>query len=174
MFLGLITLAVATLVYRWQKIVDRETAALSELRTLLSRYAVLSNTLFLKQPYVGVETSQEDLSAFYTISDGEIELYTIRDQIYICAPDAVVNAVLNCDKCYRDWKVAYTEESDDGDRSAQREKVMDAVSKFRFAHHKMLLSMREEFADHHSFSIFKPFRSYFSLRKKRSSGNVLR
>ncbi|MCE8508767.1 hypothetical protein KBY28_09945 [Ruegeria pomeroyi] len=150
-FLGFVTIAIATLVYRWQKAVDRETAALSELRELLSRYAVLSHKLFLKQPYRDQEYDPKELDSFFSISDEEIELYTLRDQIYVTAPSPVVDAVLDCDAKFRNWKISFP-----GSNVADEQVIEEsrqASTEFKFAHEKMLLAMRQEISSHNKMPV---------------------
>lgn len=150
-FLGIVTLLVATLVYRWQKNVDRETVSLQEMRGLLSRYAVLSHRLYLKQPYRGVEYSEMQLDEFFNISDDEIELYTLRDQIYVTAPEKVRNSVLKCDGAFRAWKQSFPQygETDSGKINFAREKSSD----FKFSHEAMLIVMRSEFNAHNQIQL---------------------
>ena len=149
-FLGLVTLLVATIVYRWQKSIDRKTVTLTDLRAALSKYAALSHSLFLKQPYAGEENSDEKLNDFFAISDAEIELYTLRDHIDFTAPDIIVEAVLDCDSAFRAWKIAFTRSSDlSVDEKAA---IQSAATDFKFKHERMLLTFRAEFESHTKFA----------------------
>ena len=149
-FLGLVTLLVATIVYRWQKSVDRKTAALLELRASLSKYAALSHALFLKQPYIGDEEDTEKQTEFFSISDAEIELYTLRDQIYFTAPKNIVDAVLECDRAFRDWKIAFPKLNET--QSQENEDFMKKIMNFKSKRERMLLTFREEFESHTKFA----------------------
>jgi hypothetical protein len=140
--LGLITLTVATFVYRWQKSVDRVTVSQVELRKLMSAYAALSHRLFLKQPYFGVEYSEAEINDFFSISDEEIELYTLRDQLYVCAPTSVLDSVLICDRKFRDWKMAFPKNPHIDEQT--RNEFVEIISEFKFAHERMLAAMRNE------------------------------
>ena len=143
MFLGLISLFVATVVYRWQKGLDRQAQANIELRDLATKYATVSHTLFLQQPYVGEELSEVEIKTFYGISDLEIELYTLRDQIYVAAPKRVVDAVLHCDQAFRKWKITFPEIGNQ--EAAMLASGREATTNFKFSHENMLLVLRSEF-----------------------------
>jgi len=142
--IALVTLTVATVVYRWQKLIDRETVIHSELRALYAKYAGALRKVFLSQPYQDGKHSPEELDRFYSISDEEIEIYVLRDQIYLLAPQDVVNSVLACDKAFRDWKIAFPQPG-----SAQPEAMAEArekTSQFRSAQNEMLEVMRNSLA----------------------------
>ena len=148
-FLGLVTLLVATVVYRWQKSVDQKTVVLADLREALSRYAALSHSLFLRQPYIGDDNNEQKLADFFSISDAEIDLYALRDQIYITAPSEIVDAVLDCDRAFRDWKISFPKSTEVSDE--KKLEVEKTSAEFRLKHRQMLIIFRSEFESHVKF-----------------------
>ena len=122
--------------------IDRENIALVELCKLMAAQAALSHKLYLQQPYLGVTYEASQIEEFFSISEGEIELYTLRDQLYVCAPKPALDAVLEVDRKFRDWKVNFPREDDHSDNA--KSKHIEKVSKFKFVHENMLIAMRNE------------------------------
>ncbi len=121
-FLGLVTIIVATVVYRWQKMIDRETVLQNEQRTLFARYVSITRAHFLSQPFKGQEYSPEYLQGFFSVSDSEKEIYSVRDQIFLLASPEVFEAVRKHDEAFRDWKVSFPEANDTDPQKVERAK----------------------------------------------------
>lgn len=162
-FLGMIAICVATFVYRWQKTVDRETSVLSEQRQLYAKYVAASKAQYLSQPWRGVQYTQQELDSFFEISEKEIELYGLRDQIFLIAPDSVVDAMDAFDTAFREWKVAFPR-----DETPTEEQIKHAEDKsqvLRDDYHLMLEAMRKNLKLHGSYSLQDTLSSLFRESK---------
>ncbi len=159
-FLGLVAICVATIVYRWQKAVDRETSILAERRDLYARYLASSKEVYLSQPYVGVGYSPEELNEFFNISKAEISNFCLRDQIFLLAPKHVVDVVERHDRALRDWKISFPQggfEGEDYHGKISQVKAQDAA--LRKAYNEMMRLFRDEIIIHSDISL----RSFFKL-----------
>lgn len=151
-FLGIVAIVVATVVYRWQKVIDRETAVLSELRQLYGKYLASSKLIYLSQPYRGIEYSKEELKKFFSITETEIENLSLRDQIFLLAPDDVVAIVDIHDQALRDWKVSFPEHGIGGENGSQLEKeIRQKDETLRAAYQHMKASFQLDVRRHGKF-----------------------
>ena len=158
-FVGIIAVIVATVVYRWQKKIDRETVLMSEQRQLFAKYISCLNSHFLSQPYLGVQNDESSVRDFYSISSGEIEIYGLRDQIFLIAPLPVIAHMELCDNAFRDWKRSFTTtDSNDPDGKAT---VMAAMKEFKKAKILLMNEMRETLQRHGSDSLLDELKMLF-------------
>lgn len=161
-FLGLVTILVATVVYRWQKLVERETALQDKQRELFARYLTLTNEHFLSQPYKGAEYSKEELDEFFGISEAEIEFYSIRDELALISSDRIYDAINKHDEKFRAWKVSFPRETEKSTEVEQRAKFADA--EYRNSRHELIGIMRLELVDHQSFRFPKRVRNWVATK----------
>jgi len=153
-FLGLVAICVATVVYRWQKAIDRETAVLAEQRQLYAAYLASSKAVYLGQPYIGVGYSPEELDKFFNMSEPEIQNYALRDQIFLLAPDRIIDAVDKHDRALRDWKVSFPKGGFEGE--VDKEKLAEVKSHdetLRSAYDEMKDVMRAEVTGHRTVAL---------------------
>ena len=106
-FLGLVTIIVATFVYRWQKLIDHETKQKEELRRLYAEYTAALTELRFAQPMLDDDDFAEKAKQFFGMEEREVGLYCLRDQVFLLAPDNVVTALDKCDEAFREWKISF-------------------------------------------------------------------
>ncbi len=150
-FLGLVTIIVATVIYRWQKMIERETVLQNEQRALFARYTSITRTHYLSQPFKGQEYSPEYLQSFFSISDSEKEIYAVRDQIFLLASPEVFEAVRKHDEAFRAWKVSFPEANESDPQKIETAK--NAAKAYLTSHDQLLVVMRTDLAGHHRFKM---------------------
>ncbi|QIR85089.1 hypothetical protein [Paracoccus sp. AK26] len=102
-----IGLMIATVIYRWQKQIDRQTAVYAEIKKLCADYTAAARRAYFEQPYMNDLTNAERVERFFSISEREQEMYVARDQLYLLAPEAIVELVKKHDQCFRTWKANF-------------------------------------------------------------------
>jgi len=161
-FLGLVTIFVATFVYRWQKTLDLENQTHHELRKLFSEYSSLLKTLYFRQPYKDADNDPAEVDDFFSISIDEQKCYSLRDQIYMLAAIDVVEATTRADKAFREWKISFPKSFEASD-----EQILDHEQKrteFRNAHNSLIMVMRSDIAQSSSTDLRDVFRKMFASR----------
>jgi hypothetical protein len=144
-FLGLVTLVVATAVYSWQRGIDRRTELQRERRQLYGRYLEATHRHYFSQPFVGLEFTPEQQSAWEGFSDSELECYILRDLISLNCPEDVYSALDQYDRAMRSWKIAFTslELSD-----KNRLKVKELDKEMDFSRYRLAEAMRKDLESH--------------------------
>jgi hypothetical protein len=142
-FLGIVTLVVATIVYRWQKQIDRETALQMERRQLYAEYASSAKKLFYEQPFGNVSYSEKELRKFHEISDAESDLYALHIAVQLISSDEVLNALNSFDSAFRNWRVAISEalQSDDSKKIRDTRAAYETILQ---QHRILVATMRAE------------------------------
>ncbi len=159
--LGLVTIFVATVVYRWQKTVDRETVALAEQKKLIAEYSAALNALFFSQPYRDQTYTPEEIQIFMTISESEQECYALRDQIFMTSSEEIVRATDELDKSFREWKIAYTKHLKCAEGEEKPEIVKQKTQNYLSSHRAFIAAARKDIGLHSSTRIVDVMRSMF-------------
>ena len=107
-FLGLITLAIATVVYRWQKSVDREMQLQEERRVAYVDYLGFLRAIRLNQPMHNANQPHEHVEEWLAITEQEVNLYAARDRIHLLAHGDVIEKLESCDNAFREWKMSFS------------------------------------------------------------------
>lgn len=147
-FLGLVTLLVATVVYRWQKLIEREAEQQKELRRLYTEYTSALKFHEMSQPFIGDENIDEKAKKFRSLSVEEIQIYALRDQIYLLGSTSVTIALVECDRKFRDWKIAFNTEYTTDERGKGR--VQQAFLVYREQYEALLEAMKRDLIAHTS------------------------
>jgi len=150
---ALVALVVATVVYRWQKAVDRETSIQSELRKLYAAYISAMAKGYLNQPYIDDANDPEKISAFFRITSDEQEFYALRDQIYLLAPEDVLDAVRAYDLAFRQWKIGFPRfcQNANGEQAVNAEQHRERDAMLRRSRQITLDVMRSSLREHTTF-----------------------
>ncbi|MCA3447030.1 MAG: hypothetical protein INF93_09975 [Rhodobacter sp.] len=151
-----VALLVSTVLYRWQKMVDRETLVQTELRVLYAKFLAAGNSAYLEQPLKGdhAEVASEKMQAFFSISAREQDLYTLRDQIVLLAPNEVVNEVRRYDDAFRKWKIAFPQPGEESPDNIQE--ARNASDELRKQHKRLISVLRDSLRKQQRFALF-PF-----------------
>ncbi|TJZ91105.1 hypothetical protein FA743_12925 [Paracoccus gahaiensis] len=136
----MVALLIATVIYRWQKEIDRETALQIEFRRLCAEYIKAAKTAFFEQPFIGEESEVEKAKTFLSISTAEQHSYITRDQLFLIAPDHILELIRAHDNAFRHWKMAFSKEFESA--SDRRQQVRKFTSDLRNAELSMLEGMR--------------------------------
>lgn len=150
--LALVTLVVATIVYRWQKMIDRETVIQIELRQIYAKYLATLSREFLAQPAKDGLNDEGSVRDFYSISSNEKEAYQLRDEIILLAPESVVASVKKCDQAFRAWKTEFTTDTSE-EVSVRRVRISEAAQKYTNSRRELIAAMRGSLKEQYEFSL---------------------
>jgi hypothetical protein len=145
-------LLVAFVAYAWQKKIDRQSAILADRRKLYAEYIASAKRLYLSQPFADGNDPPEKQSDWLGMSKAEVELYVLRDQIFLLAPPSTVNAVVKHDESFRKWKICFSNFSKGDAEKVQLEEEYRAM---RADYLSMLKVMRQELETHAAQPIMK-------------------
>ncbi len=169
-FLGLVAIFIATVVYRWQKTVDRETAVQSEVRALYAKYLAISQSSYLSNSFFepsvqeqSVPPSDDDIvKRMHILYKEDIEVKILADQIMLLAPMDVVLATQQFHTRLVSFRknVASNLEllKDKGkEHTANMSEEVDALNA---EYHTLLLTMRGSLDRQHSLTFFGALRNF--------------
>lgn len=163
-FLALVTIFVATVVYRWQKSVDRQTEQKKMLSKLYADYIAQVSEHSARQPMIGDHDAEQKAKEFASIGEHEQKVYVLRDQIYLLAPENVVEKLSVCDRAFREWKITFNRNNSDPEQ--HKTDVKNAFDNFRSNKNILLPTMRKDLARHASFVNVPALPKIFGTRKR--------
>lgn len=163
-FLGVVAVFVATIAYRWQKILDRETHQKQTLSALYSQYVSALTLHVASQPMIGDHDAEEKAKRFSSMDGQEADIYSLRDQIWLLAPDSLVVHLAECDQAFRDWKIKFHSDFKDG--SEKKMRVKEALLQFNSKKDLLLAEMRKDLASQVNFEFNAFIPSFLKWRRK--------